>query len=194
MKIPSGISVIPPKRCASYIYPNTQILFYFYFRLTLSIPSAKSSLQHMPAPVTLTWGWEASTAGSQTYRVVLTWNGGSAGWKSCSESPWLLLIHFASSAARGESQMSDYCTSMTSPDFVAWPAVWSEITVSLENPFSMGDVCYCWSPPLSSCLQALFVLPFPGPIHFHGIDCQVCTPWSGHRWFCHLPTSMGGCW
>lgn len=42
----------------------------------------------MPAPVTLTWGWEAGTASSQIHRVVLIWNGGSAVKK-------LLRIHLA---------------------------------------------------------------------------------------------------
>lgn len=50
MRIPSGISVIAPKRCASYIYPNTQILFLFpphsEHPFCQELPAAHASSSH----------------------------------------------------------------------------------------------------------------------------------------------------
>lgn len=71
-----------------------------------------------------------------------------------------MLIHFVSCTERGESQMSDYCTSSTRPELLAWP-VWfdQKLEHKLRKPFQCGGhLCHCPVTPLPSWSQCLLVL------------------------------------
>lgn len=133
----------PKKRSRSYIYAKAWILFYFYFHLTPSIPSAKSSLPHTPALVTMTWGWEAGATDSQTHRVVLC----EKGFSRVKKQLRIFLAAVTSSTARGESQMNDYYTPTTSPGFLAWP-VWFDQKLECHSKTlsCVGDMRVIFQP------------------------------------------------
>lgn len=55
--------------------------------------------------------------------------------------------------------MSDYYTSMTSPDFLAWPVWFDQKLERCPKTLSrVGDMCHCAVTSLSSYVESLFVL------------------------------------
>lgn len=148
MRIPARISVIHPlptkKRNRFYIYAKAWILFYFYFHLTPSIPSAESPLWHIPALVTMTRGWDAGATSSQTHRVVLC----ETGFSRVKKQLRILLAVVTSSTERGESQMSDYYILTTSPGFLAWPMWFDQKLECHSKTLScVGDMRVIVQPP-----------------------------------------------